>query len=274
MGLSYSSAQNIYLNEYNNPLCEERYVKKLVTMHPSSKLSHFISPKTKETFATPCSNLVSDKDQDERAVILSISVEYIQNLLKHDVVLTLSNLFERIVKEGNEDVPYPDDTGNISILCPAGIDREMKGSEKLLYKPRLSVDLIKMYAGVGESIINLGPDAKAFKQDHPLVYYLINNQEQLDIQPGDVLEKEEIGVYVMKPEFVQKTKTLFQNTIYDNIHYTRFEDTRLTCPMNKEIFHDMADETEFGGVSIVLMFHYLLIRPGELKMKHVRTQLK
>ena len=63
---------------------------------------------------------------------------------------------------------------------------------------------------------------------------------------------------------VEDVKREFHDTIYSDIHETRFEDTKVTCAAKAGVR---------GSILLLLEIDYLLVCPGEARMKIDKTNL-
>lgn len=255
MGLSFSSRQDIYLNQFCNPLtkeCSEDFLIKCY-LSPTDNVT-LVFPKE-----NPFAHIVSDKIPGQFVVILGIYLNYIQSDFEDDdVKLILSGLFKK--NSHNEDVEAPDDSGEITILCPKKFDSAVRGNDRILYKPRIPDHILRDYAGVSNAIAN-AKEGDAFPKDHPMVHFVKTYMKDI---PLPLFQHGEELCYTMDKDVFQKVQTAFKNQIYEDIHETRFEYTRIHGKLDKPA----SKEREFPlSICITLKMNYLLVTPGEMKMK-------
>jgi hypothetical protein len=93
-----------------------------------------------------------------------------------------------------------------------------------------------------------------FAKEHPLVLYMIKEQEVLGVTSENVVWIPENGLYSVPTDIAKRAKEHFVNTIYEDIHETRFEDTRMTCDAPKQLGNNT------GSLSVLLHIQYLLIQ--------------
>lgn len=204
----------------------------------------------------PFKNLVSPKDINQRVVILGLYVTYVQNEFEHNLSPKIVGLFDASNK--NQDVATTDDTGSVLIYCPAQHNAEIKGNDRILYRPRLKEDTIRAYAAVGkciaETTIRTESPKMLFAKEHPLILYMIKEQEALGVTSENVVYIPESGLYSVPTDVAKRVKEHFVNTIYEDIHETRFEDTQMTC----DAFQKGLEEHK--SLSVLLHMQYLLIQ--------------
>ena len=270
MGQSYSTRRDLYLHQFVNPRVQEHSTQIMIrgTIVPGENRLVFPNQKL---HCNPFSHLVSDRDPAQQAVILGMYVLFINNEIESNVELIISDLFTRVAE--NQDVNHPDDSGQLRILCPAGYNRSVEGNDRILYKPRLSDKALRAYAGLDEAIlkdsgVQLGGDASQLHLlpiTHPLIHFIITHQEELEPVHGDMTKHESSGHFEIRPEFMARVRQYYSDNIHKDMRPTRFDDTTVYCAVGSR------EEKEgkcLPNVTVILQVDYLMVVPGERKMKH------
>ncbi len=271
MGGNFSARRDLYVHHFVNPRIQEKQEQVMVRLMAVPGENRLVCNKT-----NPFQHLISSKDEGQRAVITGIYVLFIANETKHDVVVKLAGLFET-KKNDNQDVQHIDDSGMLNILCPANYNKAVEGNDRILYKPRLRDDVIKTYAGLDVAMLqdqsitlnNADEESVVLEITHPMVHFIITNQELLKPESGDIVKHERF--FELKPEFFQKARQFYNDTIYASMHTTRFEETRLSCAPPRDVLDDIQnkkDPSSLPNVTLVLQLNYLMITQGEGKMRH------
>lgn len=232
----------------------------------------------------PFKKLITQKDVSHGAVVTSVYVLYIKNETKYDFTVTIDKLFEG--NNLNQDVKHEDDTGCLKILCPANFDGTVDGVDSLIYKPRLNDDILREYSG-----LELPEDENQliFEKQHPIVHFIMHHT------PNPQYTQMENGYIKFEKEYLDKMKLYFKTTVLNHIHVTRFENTRVGCgvPEGRDkpspggggfVPSDKGKEegdkpSPFGGrfippsITFIIQMNYILIMPGENKMKHLAIKL-
>ena len=253
MGLNFSSSKDVYMHTFKNPKVK--------------RCSKQISIKSKDN--NPFKDLVSSIDEHQYVHILGLYVNYISNDTPNTLEYVLSGLFEGVGgKNQNEDVKHVDDCGMVKIICPANYDQEVKGNDRILYIPRLPDDILEAFSGLGEIMMKkneLDSEYILLELTNPIVYFIkYYSKEHLNPKPDEFIMHPETGYYEIKVEFLNKAREFFKNTIYDDFHPTRFENTEISCKNG-----------DGGNVFILLEIHYLLITnmPDANVLKHSKIKI-
>ena len=264
---NFSSRQDLYLNQFSNPKVQE--------LSKTLSLRAIVVPGDPNlTFAhegNAFAGMVSSNDEGQEIVILGIFLLFVHNETRYDVYVDLKGLF--IGKKTNQDVPHVDDCGDLRILCPANFNGVVVGTDRVLYKPRLKDDILRMYAGMERAIVECA-EQPAFEVSHPIMHFILHNKHLLNPSASDLVERDR--VFTIAPEFLARVKSFFQNTIYDDIHPTRFEGTSVSGKVPKELMDDVQrrkNPAVFPNVTVIVQINYLLVMPGEQKLRHVELKV-
>jgi len=246
MGLSWSR-QDIYIHEFCNPFSVEKLKQSMIsTDKPSSN---------------PFASLISPHEEKQRAVILGIYLLFVCNETYDTCTIQMSGLFEpKKTTHRNEDVGHPDETGTISIICPAQFNGPITENDRILYRPRLKDEYIRKYAGLEEAIMKpqsvLNNGRNVYEETNPIVSFIIDHSDHLKPALNSDFVRHNGGFYEIGAAFLERVQRFFEHTIFDSIRYTRFDQIQFMGGVRKE------------RISFILQMNYLLITPGELKMKH------
>lgn len=269
MGLSFSTRQDLYTHHFTNPRVSEISQEFHYRLIASAGESHFKFPNGKE-FINPFPNLVSDKDMFQHIFVTNISLLFLDNETKFDTICQIEGLFGNSA-ESNEDVKHTDESGKFSILCPANYAGTVKGNDSILYKPRLKDEILKTYAGIAEAIVNPGELlADSYEITHPLCYFIVNNEHLLEPLPGDI-EKVGETLYKFDGKFVERVREYFRNTIYNDMHATRFDEAKISMKIPPELQDELRKSKNSPNVTIIVRLAGLLVSSGELRLKNVET---
>ena len=276
MGGNFSSRKDVYVHHFVNPRTQERQEQIMVRMMAVPGENALVSFNGKREM-NPFAHLISNKDEGQHAVILGLYVQYICNETKHDVTMTLSGLFG--VSGENQDVKHIDDSGKLSILCPANFNKAVEGNDRILYKPRLRDDVIRAYAGLDSAMLrdqsivlsndNNSDESIVLEMSHPMVHFIITNGELLRPESNDLRKRD--GFVEISHTFLKKARDFYRDTIHGDLHTTRFEETQIICAPPRDVLEDIQNKknpSTFPNVSVVLQLNYLMVTPGEPKMKH------
>jgi hypothetical protein len=277
MGGNFSSRKDVYVHQFVNPRIQEHQEQVMVRMMAVPGENALLSLNGKREM-NPFKHLISDKDEGQQAIIMGLYVLFINNETKHDITLELSGLFNAPAEAlNNQDVQHTDDSGRLQILCPAGFNKAVEGNDRILYKPRLKDDVIRAYAGLDTAILKDHSIALNEKDDesivlemtHPMVHFIITNTELLKPESSDVVKRERF--LDIKPDFFNKARQYYADTIHNDMHMTRFEETKLACAPPRDVLDDIQnkkDPTALPNVTCILQLNYLIVTPGEPKMRH------
>lgn len=248
MGNNFSAKQEIYVNDVSNPRVREctRTLSIRGVVVPGEELLAISGG------ANPFASLVTSKDENQSAVILGIYTKYIRNETNCDVTFNVSNLFAS--KSTNEDVNHVDDNGKLKILCPARYDGAVEGNDSLIYRPRLRNNILLTYCGVEENL--LSTEEHVLHVTHPIVRFIRENKKLLEPESSDFVELEK-NSFQIDPTFLEKTKRFFKNTIYDDIHRTRFEGTLVECKVPK--LEQISDPALYPNITCIIQVDYILV---------------
>jgi len=182
--------------------------------------------------SNPFSGIVSIVDNDQKAVVTGLYVKFIHNEFNKDVWISITDLF--IGKNENSE----DDTKPIRFLCPAKFHGLVGGSNEMIYKPLLSKKEIYMYANQERFIFEpnlteLPNNIKCFKENHQLISSLLERGLKLN----NLEKTKENGTTYFKidEEKMAKTSEYFQDKVFTNIHYTRFEQFEIKTDLKIKI---------------------------------------
>jgi len=108
-----------------------------------------------------------------------------------------------------------------------------------------------------------------FEKQHPIVHFIMHHT------PNPQYTQMENGYIKFEKEYLDKMKLYFKTTVLNHIHVTRFENTRVGCGVPEG-----RDKPSPGGggfvppsITFIIQMNYILIMPGENKMKHLAIKL-
>jgi hypothetical protein len=234
MGL-YSSKQELFLNQFTNPLVKECVDEFMIRGYLEEDELVFSKENPFQQ------KIISAKIPNQKVIILALHVTYIQS--DFEVTVLISNLFKN--KSHNEDVE--NDSGEVEILCPKDYDKSVQGNDRILYKPRMSEKLIRDYAGMTDGIME-AKDTDVFTKDHPIIHFA----KQMGMHVNEEFN-------TMDKETFEKVQNTFATHVKDGILETQFEDTK--------VWGKIEGKGGKGCVTIMLKMKYLLVTPGEMKLK-------
>jgi len=276
MGGNFSSRKDVYVHQFVNPRIQERQTQVMVRMMAVPGENAMLTHNGKREI-NPFADLISDKDETQKAVVLGIYVSFIGNETKHNVTMELSGIFE--TSEENQDVQHIDDCGKLQILCPANFNKAVDGNDRILYRPRLRDEVLMAYAGLDHAMLkehsivvandNNNDESIVLEMTHPMVHFIITNSELLKPESSDVVKRDQF--VEIKPEFYNKARQVYTTTIHNDMHMTRFEETKIVCAPPRDVLDDIQnkkDPTALPNVTVVLQINYLIVTPGEPKMRH------
>lgn len=251
MGLNFSGARHMYLHQFKNEKVVRREHQTLIRLQYKPGQDH-LEP---IGGANPFADLHRTLQENEQAVITGLFLRHVSNETKRDFEVTISNLFD-LKGPQNQDASHPDYTGMVRIPCKQLQNAPVPMHDSVLYRPKLSDDTVEKYAGTEEAILNtytipLTNDneqdvEQVFPQACPLIMFIMDNAELLPQERGDLTRvSENPPLYRISDNFLNRVRTLFRNTIFNDIRYTTFEDCRIFCPVG-----DGALETLKEGASV------------------------
>jgi hypothetical protein len=267
---SFSSRLDVYVKRFSNPKVQElqKTFKFRGIVVPGEKYLLFEDGKR---FINPFSNeIISRTDEEHSIVILGIYILFIDNETNYNLSINVNSLFAG--SHLNQDVPHVDDTGNISILCPAKYSGAVNGIDRILYKPRVCDSVLRACAGMEEVIVAPLPanqDPLILDITHPLVYFIIENMTILEATHAHFHRNAHSETYHISREFALRAQSLFRATIYNDLHKTRFADTQMECLLPKQLCDEMSgrkNDAFVPNVTGILQLNYLSILPGQSKM--------
>jgi hypothetical protein len=280
MGNNFSNRADVYINEFSNPKVKESqqtiHIRGIVI--PGETFLLF--GEEGKRFINPFADLVSSRDEEHSVIVLGIHLLFVDNPTRHDLRINVTNLFAGTGI--NKDVPHIDDLGSLVIMCPAKYSGTVNGNDRIVYKPRMKDVFLREYAGMEEEIIEANgnsvdlPDRHYFHITHPIVVFIIKNREVLEPGNSDFYRNKESDTYSISDAFLQRVKTFFKLTYYNDIHKTRFVDTKVECNLPKELYEEMIgrkNDAFVPNVSLIVQVNYLSILPGEEKMRHIEMRV-
>ena len=266
MGISFSSRKDIYLHRFSNPSIKECVCQTMVRMVYNDGNALELCGDN------PFANIVSMVDENQKIVIQGVYLLFVNNEFKKDLEISISHLFD-LPAHKNEDIHHPDDTASVKIICPQSFNGSIDGNDRVIYKPKLRDELIRKYAGLEQAILEPqsiqmpGPTEnevkEVFEETSAIMGFIFDNTAHLKPSSSDVKKLGEC-YYEIDGEFLERVRTFFKNTIFDDIRYTRFEDCRIDCK---------AKGTPGMSVSVIVQLNYLLILSGDSKMKQDEIKL-
>jgi hypothetical protein len=254
MGLSYSTSQHHYAHQITNPRVTPFSEQVMIRMVAVPGEPYF-SVREKNPFQ----RLVSGRDEGQSIYVTAIFLLFVSNECSERVEIDIQNLWNPT--DVNVDVPHPDDSGQVKIICPPNYTGSVPLIDRILYKPRLE-DELQTYAGLGEAIVKFTVDSETclLERNHPLCHYMRDNKSILKPERGDFTEQND-EYYLVTREYAERARDLFKNTVHDRMHPTRFEDTVASAKAVATSSQDLPN------VICILQINGLLVTPGEQKMR-------
>jgi hypothetical protein len=278
MGNNFSSRQDFYVHSMDNTHTQELQDQVMIRLIPDGTL--FVP-----VLANPFRRLVSEKDDSQKICILGLSLVYICNESKYDVNIQLQNIFDVAIKK-NEDTAHTDDTGCLKILCPANFNGPVLGNDRILYKPRLTLDVIRNYAGLNILDINIKPMQEGGQNEmtllelaHPIVYFILNNEDKLQEfgnSVNQIQRTNDPNFVKIETVYLNRVKEFFKNTIYDDLRMTRFDDVKIASVIPKGLFDELQNRKispPLMSVTVIIQINYLQISSGSGKIKHQQIKI-
>jgi hypothetical protein len=274
MGNNFSNRQDLYIHSIDNAQCQELQDQIMIRINFTDKNEPHI------IFTNPFRRLVSEKDTSQRICILALNLSYICNETKHDLLIHLHHLFE-VLNKKNEDAAHVDDTGHVKILCPGNFNGPVLGNDRILYKPRLNLDVIRNYACLNLLDINvksIGENSQEsiLELSHPLIYFILNNEEKLQEFGTNMIQRisNDSGSFVkVDTVYLNRVKEFFKNTIFDDLRPTRFDDVKIECPIPKDLANELANKKSSffsPSITVLIQINYLLISESAGKLKQIK----
>lgn len=238
----------------------------------------------------------------QKAIIMRVFTFYVHSELSRDVEFEVRDMFD-LDRSRNQDSAHPDDTGRIRVFCPHGVSMQPTSVDQLLYRPRKLKDAtIIQYAGLESGLLEsrthvipttaaaaaakddapLETHTEVFERNDPIVAFMFNHSETLNIQKGDITLLNPGGKahYQIRDEFLAQVRDYFRVTVFDELRYTRFEEMHLHVDLpaaTREEFYNRyrkRDAIERPQLFLVLEFVYIVVTPGEMRLRHQEEWLK
>lgn len=273
---NWSSRQDYYLHQFVNPRVQEYEEKLMVRMYYDQG-----SMELKMDDPNPFKTLVSLVDEQQRVIIKGMYLLFVNNEFTTDLEVKVTRLFDVPRDHANQDIHHPDDTAQVTILCPRDMNAIVRDRDAVLYKPRLPLSVLTEYVGLEGAILEpqsvkiptqqVGGEGQeeVFEKTNPLVPFILNHKDELKPTPEEFVKMpgpDHQIFYKIQETLLVRVRDLFRNTIFHDMRYTRFEDCRFQCKLQKE------PKRATANLCFILELKYLVITPGEGKM-HV-TEIK
>lgn len=276
MGQNFSSRHDHYINRFSNPKVQENQKTFRFRGVVVPGESYLLFEGGKRTI-NPFQELISQRDEEHSVIILGIYVLYIDNETNHEVRISVSNLF--VGSNLNQDVPHIDDIGSLVLLCPARFNGPVLDIDRIVYRPRITDTVLRSFAGMEEAIVSFVPEESGENSlldiTHPLVYFIIQNTKYLEPKYNDFHQNEKTSTYFIDSEFAKRAQLFFKKTIYNDLHKTRFNDTRVECELPKPLVDEMRsrkNDAFVPNVTVIIQVTYLSIVPGQPKMGFIEMK--
>ena len=268
MGQNFSTRQDHYVNRFSTP-------KVIESQNTFSIRGVVIPGETHLTFSNgkrvinPFVDIISQKDEEHSVIIIGIYILYISNETNHDVRINVSSLF--VGSQLNKDIPHTDDIGSLIILCPARFNGPVLGMDRILYRPRLCDSVLCAYAGMEDAIMTqpIGEEPLILDITHPLAYFIAQSEKELEPTHWDFHKNPKSDTYYIGAEFAKRAQVFFKSKIYDDVHKTRFIDTRVECQLPKPLLEEtraIKNDALAPNVTCIIQVTYLSILPGQPKI--------
>jgi hypothetical protein len=294
-GFMSRDIKHIHLHNWSNPHVTPTSVSVSLRLIPTG-LEHGDSSQVSLAIANDADQLqrcllarAIPKDAHQKALILRINYTYIHNEFGKDIELEIRGLFPP-QKHRDEETTHPDYTGRVKIFCPATTYCMPRGIDRLLYRPRLLLDeVLETYAGLEDAILGNrtiaipegSTNVELFDESDPLVEFVWTRREALAFDKNDIKVVEGAQgkrYYQLSPSFLAHIRAVFRDKVFDEFRYTRFEETRLHVDLPRSIQEDLwnryhTTKQPLPNLVVVIEFVYLLVTPGEKKLKHKEVKL-
>jgi hypothetical protein len=239
MGNSWSTRHDYYVHQFDNPRVQQCSKTMIVNVKNSIDQNIFQS-------------LISADATSQQIVLISLSVASIQNEYAQDVVLFFNHLF-------------PHQPAPIRLLCPAHYSDVLDVTQRILYQNTVKTDKILLYSGLNNTILSEtntdaspNSDSECFPDDHPIVEFIVSHGSLIKDMLGDGDVQKKVGkskpFYIIKKDALRKIRAFFETKVYNEIHYTRFEDSKLSG--------DIPPPDDKCALSIILNIEYAIVNPG------------
>lgn len=254
MGIVWSTSHHYYIHHVENPRSQR--VKKEIVLNLGNEAEF------------PFTSLVAPEPSTQNAVIVSINTHMIRNELDTDVTVRLCNV-------------WPDKRDPINILCPKNFTRIFKEeAESCVYNNPLEPAVVELYAGleavllcssavsVNEDADTQPPQQECYRENHPLVQFMLQNERALKAVDGDIVRKstEDDCYFLVQTAFAERVRELFRNTVLHDLRSTRFENCTLE--------YELPEDANPNAVMLVLEIDYVLINSGSGTLHHISQEIK
>lgn len=219
--------------------------------------------------ANPFVGIVSKEDESEKAVITGVYLKFVQNDFSFDDI----EIYLETVFKPEDHLKYDENSiehGTITIPCPPKMHKAVPESDELMYRPVVVLDTLFHYAGLEDKIFkpymrihDMAADEKAeedeednglYPEDHPIMKFIAKYRKDFKISKSN-FEKQTIdgtNYYKVEKSVLDKIRLYFQTKIFKNIHYTRFENTRVTT-------NQKGIKRGQNGIVIILQINYIVV---------------
>ncbi|MDB9801149.1 hypothetical protein OAB94_02105 [Flavobacteriaceae bacterium] len=243
---------------YENPLLhnttnKEASVTKLLNFCLDENGNLIPTKNTKNVFK----NIVSQVNQDQRAVVTGMFATFVQNDFDKEGIVTITGLYS-IEGDDNDE----GEQSQLLIPCPANINHQILEENSLIYTPTtVSFKEILLYADqekalfeptISELLLDKNDEAFSlyYNENHSLINCLISDKKMgLDGFKTGYHEGERC--YITSRAKLKMLQSYINQSVFKNIHYTRFENLQFNCKC------DTSDAKD-GGISILMQLNYVL----------------
>ena len=220
------------------------------------------------TTGHPFSGIVSEKDKSEVAVVTGVYLKFIQNDFRLDnLEIYLESVFKPADHKKFDEKTI--DTGTITIPCFPLKHGLVDDVDELIYKPGLPIATLHQYAGLEDRIFatNVGEydmeeheddtvvvdNTGLYEEAHPLVHFILNRTD-FKVQKSEFKKKmiNEETFYEIDLLLIERIKAYFGMGIFQHIHYTRFDETKVSTNL-KEL------KVDDKGVVAIVQINYIVV---------------
>ena len=111
-----------------------------------------------------------------------------------------------------------------------------------------------------------------FRLDHPLVHFVLHNQHLLNPNDAVFHHDPKTGLFHFDAKYLAETRAFFRNTVLEDLHPTSLADARISCEIPSALIEDLKHKSGrisvFPSITFTFIVDYLLVTPGEPRMKH------
>lgn len=284
MGLNFSASRKEYvIRQYTNPRVKQCDNTFMVRMHYTGGDSLAMEN------PNPLQSLVSPGDENQRIIIEGMYLLFVNNEFDLDLEVNVTDLFGLPRAHRNVDVSHTDDTAKVTIVCPRRMNGKVPEMDAYLYRPKLALETLERYAGLEPAILepqsiqiptktnDQDPQEEVsreevFENGNPIVAFIMTHQEALKPVSGDFEKTGEDNAspyYKISGPFLERVRTFFQDTIFNDMRYTRFEGCKFECrlPEGGRVTNASAN------LSFILQIKYLTVSPGDPRMRSDEIKL-